>query len=1102
LKLQTLSIIAILTISYAQAMQDPQYSSNPDIAAYDFGHGVWLEDTNDYNLNCDPYDNNRWLNSDHCYKTTDGNWNTYGTAKDGWDHAAATFTYDIPEGALFDDFNTGSVWVIKTETGTHLYRFWSNTALDHAEYEEIYGTYKVSNGKLHLLLDIWPNYLINRGYMDENSNWWVHGDQLRDQWQIYDHSIIWRFCECSEGPCCSEYNCMFKHEIWYQSGCTNPCPSDTYYKDGNKCMQNDYLSTCSSTCDGTSENCPSCTCSSTLKVQIEENSCQTIGGCYGTTPGRFINKDDGTLCDDTPHPGCDQPENCIGHRYVCNQGTCTGLQRNDSYCNSDTICSLDYRKEYYCPQGERTFGGNIYYNSFDRHCTGALVQGSCSGEETLNRTALQADCNSVQYCEIENSTCKNNQDPYWESPLPNLETHENIGIQNDIINLDTYASDYETTSSGLTYLINKTIPSEVNCEINPFDSHFLDITPAQDWSGTAECCITISDGINHSNEDCIDIVVNQNNPPNLNLPIPNEEEIYEDSGIHTNKINLFNHFDDDFTPNNNLIFHITSQNPSEVECTVTNQHYISYTPYNNWTGTASCCILASDRYKNSSPDCFNIPVSDINDPPTITSINIETPLYYNYDAKCNITAEDIEDDSISFDYQWKVNSINRGSNQNSLEDDYFNRGDLVECYATPIDEDIGTIKSASTIPLGYPPILNDILDNSPVMLGKNISFTSFWTDFELDSSILKICKDINCEDIFCQSTSETISPATCSFKTSNANEMINNYFAIVCNNNGEGCSNIENGTFVVNKNLSLNIPNQEITFNSSIELNLHEYINNPYEVSYNITKQPNSSFVNCTIAGNTLHCTSQFYGNTIICINASNGQHIDQSCSTININPKTDYILVIDGKTAWSEPKGTINITNFLNTSKCNESYCNITLEFYSRIKEKKKLENLEIYFTALEKLLSYNITLTKGWNLISIPLETENKTLSSVLKLIAGNHKNTFTYLNNKWTRLDNSSEVNHSIGLWINMLNEDTLTIKGKEIANYSFTLSPGKNLIGYPNLNITPINETLNISGLTTIFMFNNSKWYSYDPKRPPALNTLNKLTPGFGYIVKTK
>lgn len=144
---------------------------------------------------------------------------------------------------------------------------------------------------------------------------------------------------------------------------------------------------------------------------------------------------------------------------------------------------------------------------------------------------------------------------------------------------------------------------------------------------------------------------------------------------------------------------------------------------------------------------------------------------------------------------------------------------------------------------------------------------------------------------------------------------------------------------------------------------------------------------------------------------------------------------------------------------------------------------------------LEYAIDLYQGWNLISIPLELDNKSIEYALSSIQGNYTDVISYGDGKYKVLTTTSPINETVGFWINMLVNTTLLVTGKNSTNNP-SLTKGWNLIGYPYL------EEKNLSQLfqnATVFSFNGT-WSSYIPNR--KINSLEKLKPGYGYFVNIK
>ena len=101
----------------------------------------------------------------------------------------------------------------------------------------------------------------------------------------------------------------------------------------------------------------------------------------------------------------------------------------------------------------------------------------------------------------------------------------------------------------------------------------------------------------------------------------------------------------------------------------------------------------------------------------------------------------------------------------------------------------------------------------------------------------------------------------------------------------------------------------------------------------------------------------------------------------------------------------------------------------------------------------------------------------------------------------ISNLKEIDEKTGMWIKMLNNDSLIIDGTVPETTTFTLNPGWNLISYPSLsekNVSVVFNQIN-SSLNNVLSYENNNWLSYSPLKNEFLNTLKKVKPGFGYWV---
>ena len=173
---------------------------------------------------------------------------------------------------------------------------------------------------------------------------------------------------------------------------------------------------------------------------------------------------------------------------------------------------------------------------------------------------------------------------------------------------------------------------------------------------------------------------------------------------------------------------------------------------------------------------------------------------------------------------------------------------------------------------------------------------------------------------------------------------------------------------------------------------------------------------------------------------------------------------------------------------------------------------------TVDEACFQFNIDLTQGWNLISTPLSLVNGTLPAPLSSIEGNYNVVFAYdandVGNEWKSynparpgfLNTLTEITPELGYWIDMTSDDSLELQGIVTSNTTFNLKQGWNLIGYPTLTETDLEDLFApiSDDLESVFQYKSidagNEWKSYSPERPSFLNTLATMQPNYGYWVK--
>jgi hypothetical protein len=152
-----------------------------------------------------------------------------------------------------------------------------------------------------------------------------------------------------------------------------------------------------------------------------------------------------------------------------------------------------------------------------------------------------------------------------------------------------------------------------------------------------------------------------------------------------------------------------------------------------------------------------------------------------------------------------------------------------------------------------------------------------------------------------------------------------------------------------------------------------------------------------------------------------------------------------------------------------------------------------------------WNITLSEGWNLISLPLIPENSSIEAVLSGIMEHVDSVWAYdaETGKWLMYDpdtpevsNLDKMVDGVGYWIKMTAAATLTIHGSEFPAPPATppvyhVVPGWNLIGYKEVVEMTANDYLAGVDYVRLWTFVDGRWV--------AVKGTDLMVPGRGYWI---
>jgi len=131
------------------------------------------------------------------------------------------------------------------------------------------------------------------------------------------------------------------------------------------------------------------------------------------------------------------------------------------------------------------------------------------------------------------------------------------------------------------------------------------------------------------------------------------------------------------------------------------------------------------------------------------------------------------------------------------------------------------------------------------------------------------------------------------------------------------------------------------------------------------------------------------------------------------------------------------------------------------------------------------------GWNFISFTIDIDDNQLESILEHedygITGSYDRVMyydttvgkwlSYMPDRADHFNDDIEWDYSMGLWVRMTNNATLTVEGTELTNRNITIYPGWNMIGYPS-DIDRTAEEVFPSEVSKLGLFNPESEYNIE------------------------
>ncbi len=194
------------------------------------------------------------------------------------------------------------------------------------------------------------------------------------------------------------------------------------------------------------------------------------------------------------------------------------------------------------------------------------------------------------------------------------------------------------------------------------------------------------------------------------------------------------------------------------------------------------------------------------------------------------------------------------------------------------------------------------------------------------------------------------------------------------------------------------------------------------------------------------------------------------------------------------------------NDSYVVDSKTNATPERSENIQKSSNIHSIKSQ-EAIISANEYQVNLVSGWNLISLPIDPSNKSITSVLNSIDGKYLSVWAYGQSGWERYivgapgNTLATMEPGRGYWVNMTQSATLTVTGSENFDKAVNLKKGWNLVGYNSLTQRTREEALlSIEGLYySVWTYINGQWVRYITSA--SGNTLTNMEPWRGYWINT-
>lgn len=249
-------------------------------------------------------------------------------------------------------------------------------------------------------------------------------------------------------------------------------------------------------------------------------------------------------------------------------------------------------------------------------------------------------------------------------------------------------------------------------------------------NNTVTCLITPNDGSINGNAATSNTVTIQNSAPYISTVDISPTSAYEASTITCSDVGTVDPDGDTVT------FAYKWYVNSNMQNVTTSQLNGAFFNKGN---TVYCTMTPTDGVNTGSTVASN-PITILNTAPIANAPSLSPTTATEattFTCSNNGGSDDDPQDSVTYNFGWKVNGVNIGQNASTLNGTYFNKGDSVKCFVTPTDGSANgsSVDSGSVIVANTAPSLSSVTisPNQPYTYESLVSALGTWTDIDGDS---------------------------------------------------------------------------------------------------------------------------------------------------------------------------------------------------------------------------------------------------------------------------------------------------------------------------------------------------------------------------------